>query len=81
MRKLEVLGTGCPKCQKLAAATRDAADGMGLDYELDKVTDIQAIMKRGVMMTPALVVDGEVKVTGRVPSTDELQKLIGEGGR
>ena len=77
MKKIEVLGTGCPKCEKLAAATREAADALGLEYELEKVTDIKAITQRGVMMTPALVVDGQVKVVGRVPAADELKGMIG----
>ena len=76
MKNLEVLGTGCPKCEKLAKATRAAADELGIEYQLDKVTDIKAITQRGVMMTPALVVDGQVKVFGRVPASDELKDMI-----
>ncbi len=74
--KLQVLGTGCPKCKKLAEQTEQAAEELGLDYELEKVTDINAIMQMGVMMTPALAVDGQVKVTGKVPSVDEIKQLI-----
>jgi small redox-active disulfide protein 2 len=77
MKRIEVLGPGCPKCERLAAAARDAADALGIEYELDKVTEIKAITARGVMMTPALVVDGQVKVVGRVPAADELAKMIG----
>ncbi len=70
--KLQILGTGCAKCKKLAEATEAAAKTMGVEYELVKVTDISEIMKFGVMMTPALVVDGTVKVAGRIPSTAEI---------
>lgn len=76
MKKLEILGTGCPKCKKLAQAAEEAATSMGIEFELKKVTDINEIMDYGVMMTPALVVDGEVKVAGKVPSIDDLKKMI-----
>ncbi len=76
MKKLQILGTGCPKCQKLAAQTEAAAQAAGIEYELEKITDIDAIMDFGVMMTPALAVDGEVKVVGKVPSVAEIQKLL-----
>jgi small redox-active disulfide protein 2 len=72
MTKLQILGTGCAKCQKLAAETKAAADALGIQYTLEKVTDIQEIMKFRVMMTPALVVDGVVKVAGRIPSAAEI---------
>jgi len=77
MKRIEILGTGCPKCERLAVAARDAADALGIEYELEKVTDIKAITARGVMMTPALVVDGQVKVVGRVPAAAELETMIG----
>ena len=76
MMTLQILGTGCPKCRKLAEATEEAAKTLGIDYTLEKVTDIAAIMSFGVMMTPALAVDGEVKVAGKVPSGDELRKIL-----
>ncbi|NLE28147.1 MAG: thioredoxin family protein [Phycisphaerae bacterium] len=76
MKKLQILGTGCPKCKKLAELTEQAAQKLGIEYQLEKVTDINEIMKFGVMMTPALAVDGQVKVTGKVPSVDEIAKLI-----
>jgi len=76
MRNLQILGTGCPKCKKLAEATEEAALNLGLDYKLDKITDITAIMSFGVMMTPALAVDGVVKVSGKIPSVDELRKIL-----
>jgi small redox-active disulfide protein 2 len=76
MRKLQVLGPGCPKCIELAKRTDEAAKTSGVDYELEKVTELNKIMAFGVFMTPALVVDGEVKVVGKVPSVDEIKKLI-----
>ena len=75
--KLQVLGTGCPKCTKLAENTEAAAKALGLDYQLEKVTAIHDILKFGVMMTPALAVDGEVKVVGKVPSVTEIEALLG----
>ncbi len=77
MKKLQILGTGCAKCKKLAAQTEEAAKQMGIEFEIEKVTDINDIVEFGVMMTPALVVDGEVKIVGKVPSIEELKKLIG----
>ena len=77
MKKLQILGSGCAKCNALTAATEKAAQTLGLEYELEKVTDLNRIMSFGVMMTPALVVDGKVKVSGKVPSVDDLKKLLG----
>ena len=76
MKKLQVLGTGCPKCAKLAANAAAAADEMGIDYELEKVTDINEIMSFGVMMTPALAVDGQVKVVGKVPDPEAIKAML-----
>jgi small redox-active disulfide protein 2 len=76
MKKLQILGTGCIRCKDLAAATEEAAKTLGLDYEMEKVTDLQQIMSFGVMMTPALVVDGKVKAAGRVLSVEEIKKLL-----
>lgn len=76
MKKLQVLGPGCPKCIELAKRTDEAAKAAGLNYELEKVTELNKIMAFGVFMTPALVVDGEVKVVGQVPSVEEIKKLI-----
>jgi small redox-active disulfide protein 2 len=75
-RTIQILGTGCPKCEKLAETARAAADGLGIEYDLEKVTDIGRIAAFGVMMTPALVVDGEVKAAGKVPSVDEIKTLL-----
>lgn len=75
--QLLVLGPGCARCRKLAEAADQAARELGLDYQLSKITDLNQILALRVMMTPALVVDGTVKVTGRVPSVEELKKLLG----
>jgi len=77
MKKLQILGTGCPKCNDLAAKTEEAAKELGIEYELVKVSDINDIMSFGVMMTPALAVNGEVKSTGKVPGIDEIKEMIG----
>ena len=76
MVKLQVLGTGCPKCNKLAENAKTAADELGIEYELEKVSKINDIMAFGVMMTPALAVDGVVKVVGKVPSTEEIKGMV-----
>jgi small redox-active disulfide protein 2 len=77
MKKIQILGTGCAKCQKLTENAEAAAKELGIAYELEKVTDIQRIMAFRVMMTPALVVDGVVKVAGKVPSPQEIKPLLG----
>ncbi|NQV31788.1 MAG: TM0996/MTH895 family glutaredoxin-like protein [Phycisphaeraceae bacterium] len=74
--KIQVLGTGCPKCKKLAELADAAAQEMGIEYELEKVTDINDIMAFGVMMTPALAIDGQVKVAGKVPSVDDIKLYL-----
>jgi small redox-active disulfide protein 2 len=74
--KIQILGTGCAKCKALMMATEKAAQALGLTYELEKVTDLRQIMAFGVMTTPALVVDGQVKVSGKVPSVDELKMIM-----
>lgn len=74
--KIQVLGTGCPKCNKLAELTERVAREKQLEFTLEKVTDLNAILAAGVMMTPALMVDGEVKVSGRIPTEPELQTLL-----
>jgi small redox-active disulfide protein 2 len=76
MKKLQVVGPGCPKCEELAKRTEEAAKALGVDYELEKVKDLNQIMSLGVFMTPALVVDGQVKVVGKVPSEEEIKKMI-----
>ena len=76
MKTLQVLGTGCPKCKKMAENAQAALKEAGIEGEVVKVTDINEIMKFGVMITPALVVDGQVKVVGKVPSPDEIKKML-----
>ncbi len=76
MKKLQILGTGCAKCKKLAENTEAAAKALGIEYTLEKVTDIREIMKFGVIMTPALVVDGVVKVVGKAPDSEAIKGLL-----
>jgi small redox-active disulfide protein 2 len=78
MKRIQILGTGCPKCKKLAENAEAAARELGLECEVEKVTDIEAIMAFNVMMTPALAVDGDVKAVGRVPSKDEIKEILSE---
>ena len=74
--KIQILGPGCARCNTLLLATENAAQALGIPYELEKVTDLKQIMAFGVMMTPALVVDGKVKVSGKVPSVEEIKTLL-----
>lgn len=76
MKKVQVLGTGCPKCKKLFEAAQQAVREAGIEAEVTKVEDINEILKFNVMMTPALAVDGEVKVAGRIPKSEELKAMI-----
>ena len=75
--KIEILGTGCAKCNKLAANAREAVNSLEIEAEVIKVEDIKKIMDYGVMITPALAVDGEVKSSGKVLSVEEIKKIIG----
>ena len=77
MKKLQILGTGCATCEKLAKMTEAAATELALDFQLEKVTAIEDIMKFDILSTPALVVDGDVKVSGRLPSEAELKAILG----
>ena len=74
--KIQILGTGCAKCQKLADTAKQAAEEMKLTFDLEKITKFDEIMKFGVMVTPALAVDGTVKIAGKVPSVEEVKKLL-----
>ena len=78
--KLQILGTGCPKCRMLTEHAERAAQELGLDYELEKVTEITRILEFGVVATPALAVDGGILVSGHVPSTPRLKELLGTVG-
>ena len=74
--KIQILGTGCAKCNNLQLATEKAAKELGIPYEMEKVTELSKIMSFGVMSTPALVVDGVVKVSGKVPSISDIKTLL-----
>ena len=74
--KIEILGTGCAKCKATEKVVRRAVEELGIQAEVVKVEDLQDIVDRGVMMTPAVVVDGEVKIVGHMPTVDEIKKLI-----
>ena len=74
--KIEILGTGCPKCKKLFENAQEAVKTLGTSAEVVKIEDIQQIMNAGVMITPAIAVDGEVKSAGKVLSVDEIKKII-----
>ncbi len=74
--KIQILGSGCAKCKALAAVAEQAANDLGLKYEIEKITDVTRYADFGVMRTPALVVDGVVKSSGRVPPLDEVRKLL-----
>lgn len=76
MKKIQILGAGCPKCKKLAETAEAAASELGIEFEIEKVTDINKIMGFGVMMTPALAIDGQVKSIGKVLSLDEIKQML-----
>lgn len=76
MKTLQILGTGCPKCIKLAENTEAAAQRLGIEYRIEKVTEITKIMSFGVMSTPALAVDGAVKFAGKVPTAEEIRSIL-----
>jgi small redox-active disulfide protein 2 len=76
MMKIQILGTGCPKCKKLLANTEQAIAELGLEAEIEKVTELKDIAQFGVMVTPALVVDGVLKTSGKVPNPQQLAKLL-----
>jgi small redox-active disulfide protein 2 len=75
--RIQVLGMGCPKCKKLAENAEAAIKELGLDSKVEKVTDLNEMVRMGVMTTPALVVDGSVKISGKVSSVEEIKKLLG----
>jgi small redox-active disulfide protein 2 len=74
--KIEILGTGCPKCKATEKIVKKAVEELGIEAEIVKVEDLQEIIDRGVMMTPAVVVDDEVKIVGHTPSVEEVKKII-----
>ena len=74
--KIEVLGTGCAKCKATEKVVKKAVEELGIQAEVVKVEDLQDIINRGVMMTPAVIIDGEVKTVGHTPTVEEIKKLI-----
>ncbi len=76
MKKIQILGTGCPKCKKLAENVETATKELGIEYDIEKVTEINEIMKMGIMLTPALAIDGIVKVAGKVVSPDDIKAML-----
>ena len=76
MKKIQILGTGCPKCKQLTENAEMAAREIGMDFEIEKVTDINEIMKFGVMMTPGLAIDGEVKSVGKVLQPSDIKQYL-----
>jgi len=77
MKNIQVLGPGCPKCEEMYQNVERCAKELDIEFQIEKVSDIQKITEFGVMMTPALVIDGDVKIVGKVPSDDELKKVLG----
>jgi len=78
MRKIQILGVGCPKCRRLKANVEEAVRSLGLDSEIEKIEDVTRIASFGVLLTPALVIDGQVRSSGKVLSVEELKKLLEE---
>lgn len=76
--EIQILGTGCPKCNKLAENAAQAARELGLEFQLTKITDINEIMSFGVMVTPALAVNGVVKLSGKVPDPEKLKQYLNQ---
>lgn len=74
--KIEILGTGCAKCRATEKIVKKAVEELGIQAEVVKVEDLQDIINRGVMMTPAVVVDGEIKIVGHQPTVEEIKKII-----
>ncbi|MDI3481868.1 MAG: hypothetical protein PWQ97_1523 [Tepidanaerobacteraceae bacterium] len=78
---IKILGTGCPKCKALEKNTREALEELGISANIEKVTEINKIMEYDIMFTPGLVIDGEVKSSGKVLDKDEIKKLLAEAGK
>lgn len=76
MKTIQILGTGCPKCKKLAEHAEQAARALGIEYELVKVTELSEIADMGLMITPGLAIDGEIKSSGKVLSPKEIEALL-----
>jgi small redox-active disulfide protein 2 len=78
--KIAILGTGCHKCKQTAEVVRRAVEQAGIEATIYKVEDIQEIMKFKVMMTPAVAIDGQVRISGKVPTVEEVKALLAHGG-
>lgn len=76
MKKIQILGTGCPTCEKVTERAIQAANELGIEYELEKVKDITEIIKMGVVKTPGIAVDGVVKISGKLPSIEEIKEVL-----
>ena len=76
MKKIQIIGTGCPKCEKLAELAIQAANELGIEYEIIKIKDINDIINMGVMVTPALAVNDDVKIAGKIPTVQEIKELL-----
>ncbi|WP_457944507.1 thioredoxin family protein [Vreelandella alkaliphila] len=74
--KLKIYGSGCKKCQQLANNAKEAADALGLTVEIEKITDVNAIIDEGIMRTPALGIENDIVIEGKVASAEEIQKLL-----
>lgn len=74
--KIQILGTGCPKCKTLTQNAETAVKELGIDCEVEKITDMDQILSFGVMITPALAIDGEVKSVGKILGSDDIKKLL-----
>lgn len=77
MKRIQILGTGCPKCKKLTENAQEAVKALGIESDIEKITDINRILEFGVMMTPALAVDGKVMIMGKVASVEEIKQILG----
>ena len=77
MKQIKVLGPGCARCKRLAASAKAAAEQLGIEYEMEKVDDFKEYPRYGLMMTPGLVIDGELKLQGKLVSVDEIKTLLG----
>jgi len=74
--KIEILGSGCAKCKSVEKLVKNIVEELGIQADIIKVEDLQEIVNRGIIMTPAVFIDGKVKIVGRVPTADELKKLL-----
>jgi small redox-active disulfide protein 2 len=80
MSKIQILGTGCKRCRDLTANAQQAVQELGINAEIEKVTEVQDIMKFQILMTPGLVIDGRVKAAGRIPSVEEIKQMLAPAG-